>query len=85
MSDAVSKTEIGPLLVEQRRIADEYRVVEKVVHDLHASLIAGGLDAVGRAAVEAEILSRTADLMRLGQQMLELDASVRASNTARGH
>jgi CheY-like chemotaxis protein len=80
MSDAISKIEIGPLLVEQRRNADEFRVAEKVVQDLHTSLAATSFDEVGRAEVAAEILSRTADLMRLGQQMLDLDASVHASN-----
>jgi hypothetical protein len=85
MSDAISKIEIGPLLLEQRCIADEYRVAEKVVQDLHKSLAATSFDQVGRAEVAADILSRTADLMRLGQQMLDLDASVHASNKAPGH
>ena len=30
--------EIGPLLVEQRRIGDEYRVVEKAVQLIHGLL-----------------------------------------------
>src|SRR4029078_3605384 len=85
MSDAVSKIDIGPLLVEQRRTADEYRVAEKVVQDLHKSFAATTSDQGGRAEAEADIVSRTADLMRLGQQMLDLDGSVHASNKARGH
>jgi DNA-binding response OmpR family regulator len=80
MSDAISKMEVGPLLAEQRRTADEYRVVEKVVQDLHKSLAATSFDQVGRAEAAAHIVSRTADLMRLGQQMLDLDASVIAAS-----
>jgi CheY-like chemotaxis protein len=80
MSDAISKIEIGPLLAEQRRIADEYRVAEKVVQDLHTSLAATSFDQVGRAEAAANIVSRTADLMRLGQRMLDLDASVIAAS-----
>jgi len=80
MSDAISKMEVGPLLAEQRRTADEYRVVEKVVQDLHKSLAATSFDQVGRAEAAAHIVSRTADLMRLGQQMVDLDASVIAAS-----
>ncbi len=80
MSDAISKIEIGPLLVEQRRIAYEYRVAEKVVQDLHKSLAATSFDQVGRAEAASDIVSRTADLKRLGQQMLDLDASVIAAS-----
>lgn len=80
MSDAISKMEVGPLLAEQRRTADEYRVVEKVVQDLHKSLAATSFDQVGRAEAAAHIVSRTADLMRLGQRMLDLDASVIAAS-----
>ena len=60
-------------------------MAEKVVQDLHTSLVATSFDEVGRAEVAADILSRTAELMRLGQQMLDLDASVHASNKLRGH
>jgi DNA-binding response OmpR family regulator len=76
MSHAISKLETGPLLVEQRRIADEYRAVEKVVKALHQSLAAASFDQVGRAEMKLDLKARTAVLMRLGQQMLELDASV---------
>ena len=37
-----SQIEIGPLLVEQRRIADQYRVAEKVVQDLHTLTLTEG-------------------------------------------
>jgi CheY-like chemotaxis protein len=76
MSDAIAKIEIGPLLVEQRRIADEYRVVEKVVGGLHKSLAASSFDPVERVKTEADLVSRSSELMRLGQKMLELDVSV---------
>jgi hypothetical protein len=41
-------------------------VAEKVVQDLHKSLAATSFDQVGRAEAAADIVSRTADLMRLG-------------------
>ena len=68
--------EIGPLLVEQRRIGDEFRVVEKSIQELHSRLAARNVDPVDRIEMEAGVISRTAELMRLGKRMLELDASV---------
>lgn len=79
LADTVSNKEIGPLLVEQRRIGDEYRVVEKAVQELHNMLAARNVDPVDRTEMEAGVTSRTAELMRLGQRMLELDASVRVA------
>jgi CheY-like chemotaxis protein len=76
MSDAIAKLEIGPLLVDQRRIADEYRVVEKAVQALHKSLTSTSFNRDKRDELEADIVSRTADLMRLGGQLLRLDSSV---------
>jgi hypothetical protein len=43
-------------------------------------LAATSFDQVGRAAAAVEIVSLTADLMRLGQQLLDLDASVIAAS-----
>ena len=57
--DAISKTEIGPLLVEQRRIGDEYRVVEKAIHELHNLLAAKNVDPADRTEMEAGVISRT--------------------------
>jgi DNA-binding response OmpR family regulator len=76
MSHEISKIEIGPLLVEQRRIADDYRALEKILQGLHKSLAAKSFNRAERAEAQAGIVSRTAELARLGQQMLELDASV---------
>jgi len=76
MSNAISKLEIGPLLAEQRRIADEYRAAEKVVTALHQSLSATTFDQAGRAEMKLDLEARTAELMQLGRRMLELDASV---------
>jgi DNA-binding response OmpR family regulator len=76
MSDAIAKIEIGPLPVEQRRIADEYRSVEKVLQAMHKSLSTKTFDRATRAETEASIVTRTAELMRLGQQMLDLDTFV---------
>ena len=74
--DTVSNTEIGPLLVEQRRIADEFRVVEKSIQELHGMLGAKNVDPADRTEMEVGVISRTDELMRLGKRMLELDAAV---------
>jgi DNA-binding response OmpR family regulator len=76
MSAAISKIEIGPLLAEQRHIADEYRAIEKVLKVLHQSLVATSFDQVARDETEASIATRTAELMRLGRRLLQVDASV---------
>ena len=72
----VSKDQLAPLLVEQRRIADEFRVVEKGIQELHKLLEAKHVDPADRTVMELAVISRTDDLMRLGKRMLELDASV---------
>jgi DNA-binding response OmpR family regulator len=74
--DGKTPTEISPLLIEQRRIADEYRVVDKSIQELHHMLAARNVDPEDRTQMEAGVSSLTAELMRLGQRMLELDASV---------
>lgn len=66
--------QIGPLLVEQRRIGDEYRAVEKT--KLHLLLAGTNIDPIERTEMEAGVIARTAELMRLGQRIFELDASV---------
>jgi DNA-binding response OmpR family regulator len=76
MTHAIAKFEVGPLLLKQRRIADEYRAVEKRVQRLHHSLATMSFDPAGRAEAQADLAAQTAELMRLGQQMLESDASV---------
>jgi DNA-binding response OmpR family regulator len=68
-------TEMGPLLVEQRQVGDEYRMAVKAIEELH-NLIASNEDEADRAEMEADVATRTAELVRLGQRMLELDASV---------
>jgi DNA-binding response OmpR family regulator len=75
LGETVSNIEIGPLLVEQRRVGDEYRVVEK---ELHGML--GNVDPADRIEMELAVISRTDELMRLGKRMLELDASVTAAS-----
>ena len=79
LGDTVSNTDIGPLLVEQRRVADEYRVVEKSIQELHGMLAAKNVDPADRTEMELAVISRTDELMRLGNRMLELDASVIAA------
>jgi hypothetical protein len=73
--------EIGPLLIEQRRIADEFRVAEKSLLILRQLLVGRALDPADRPGLEAGVASRAAELTRLGQRMLELDASVTAATS----
>jgi CheY-like chemotaxis protein len=73
--DVLSKPKTSALLVEQRRVGDEYCVVEKEIDELRDMLGAGATIA-DRAAMEAGVVSRTTDLLLLRQRMLELDAAV---------
>ena len=63
------------MLVEQRRVGDEFRSVEKTVLGLKNLLAGSGLTAPTRARVEVMRSSNSAELMRLDQQRLELDVS----------
>jgi hypothetical protein len=63
------------LLVELRRVGDEFRSVEKTVLELKNLLAGSGLTAPTRARAEAMWSSKSAELMRLGQQRLELDVT----------
>ncbi len=74
-SDAIAKLERGPMSDEQRRIADEYRTVEKVVQALRRSLATTGFDQLRRAKTRENIASSSAELMRLAQQLLDLKGS----------
>ena len=65
----------NPLLVEQRRVGDEYRVVEKEIDELR-NMLANPGGCADRPAVEEGVVARTTDLMLLRQRMLELDAAV---------
>ena len=76
LGDTISHIEIGPLLVEQRRISDEFRVVERSITELHGMLGARNVDPADRTEMELGVISRTDELMRLGKRMLELDAAV---------
>ena len=68
--------DITSLLVQQRRTGDEFRVAEKGVHQLQKSLSGSGIDAAARVRMGDAMVSRWAELVRLGQRMLELDALV---------
>ena len=68
--------EIGPLLVEQRRIADKFRVAEKALQEAHRLLAVRVLDRPTRERLLASLPAQTAELIQLGQRRLELDASV---------
>ena len=72
--------EIGHLLIEQRRTGDQFRVVEKAIHLMHGLLAGRGIDPGARANLEAGVISSTAELLRIGKRMLDLDASVTAAS-----
>ena len=72
--------EIGRLLAEQRRIGDKFRIVEEAIQQMHRTLAEKHLDTATRSQIEAYAIATTAELMRLGQRQLEIDASVRAAN-----
>ena len=73
--DAIS-TEVSPLLDEHRRIGDEYRVVENAIHGLRKLIVTSDVEVFDRAAMEADIVARTTDLMLLRQRMIELERTV---------
>ena len=73
--DAKPPTAVNPLLVEQRRLGNEYRVVEKEIDELR-NMLARPEGCADRAATQGGIADRTTDLMLLRQRMLELDAAV---------
>ena len=68
--------EIGPLLIEQRRIADKFRAAEKALQEAHGLLAERHLDRATREQISAGMPAQTAELLHLGQRRLELDASV---------
>ncbi|MBC7832422.1 MAG: hypothetical protein H7Y62_10425 [Hyphomicrobium sp.] len=74
--DSKPPTTISPLLIEQRQVGDEYRMAEKAIQELHNLIATKNVDAADRAEMEADVVTRTTELMRLGQRMLALDAAV---------
>ena len=64
------------LLMEQRRLGDEFRAVEKTVLGFKNLLSGTALTAPTRERAEAMLSSSTSELLRLGTRRLELDASV---------
>lgn len=75
----VTEMEIGPLLAEQRRVGDEFRVVEAAVLQMHKTLAGRHLDAGTRSQMEACVDSTISKLFQLGRQQLDLDAAVSAA------
>ncbi len=71
--------DIGPLLIEQRRVGDEYRRAERKLEAFAAQLVTPGLEAGARAEIEAAVDDAQAVLKVLWDRMLELDAAVTAS------
>jgi hypothetical protein len=63
------------LLVELRRVGDEFRSLETTVLGLKNLLARSGLTAPTRARAEAMWSAKSAELMRLGQQRLALDVT----------
>lgn len=82
MAADLAKVEMGPLVAEQRQNADDFHAVEKDIQRLHKALATMGFDPARRAEAEAILHSRITELMRLGQRMRELDASVIPSRSS---
>lgn len=80
VSRKVTYMKIGPLLVEQRRVGDEFRIVEAAVQQMHKTLTSRHLDAAKRSQISAFVTTTTAELIRLGRLRLDLDAAVCAAN-----
>lgn len=64
------------LLMEQRRLGDEYRAVERSMLEFTNLLAGTGLTAASRLRAETMLATSAAELMRLGARRLELDAAV---------
>ena len=73
--DAV-QTQLSPLLVEQRLVEDEYSVVENAIRGLRKQVMTSEEEVIDRAALEADVVARTTDLMLLRQRMIELERTV---------
>jgi hypothetical protein len=73
------------LLIEQRRLGDEFRSVEKTVLGCKNLLSEPGLTASSREQSEAMLSLSSSELMRLGLRRLELDASVASLRTRVDH
>ena len=76
----VLQAEMSPLLVEQRETGDRYRNVHKAIQELYKLMASKNVEVIGRASLEAEVVTHTAALTRLGQRMHELDALVAKDN-----
>ena len=50
-------------------------MLEKEIEVLHGMMAARNVDPTDHAEMEAGVIARTAELMRLGRRMLELDSS----------
>ena len=70
------RVEMKALLVEQRDTADKYRAVEKDVWRQQQILGGRDVDAAGRRQAEEALAFGQAEMLRLGNRMLEIDASV---------
>lgn len=79
-SRKVTEMEIGPLLVEQRRVGDEFRIIEAAVLQMHKTLAGRHLDAATRSQIGAFVVSTTSKLIKLGRRRLDIDAAVSAAN-----
>ena len=70
------KLQVAELLIEQRKVGDTFRAHEKIIQKMHSLLARSKVDTVARARIEADLTESTADLLRIGQRMLELDTAL---------
>ena len=61
--DSKPPTTISPLLIEQRKVGDAYRVAQKEIEVLNAMIAARNVDPTDCAEMEAAVVTRTSELM----------------------
>ena len=73
-----------PLLAEQRRLSDEYRIVEKEFRGLRNLMATRNVEITDRASMEADAVARTIKLTELNRRMAELDVLMAAAPASPG-
>lgn len=68
--------QVAELLLEQRRVGDRFRAIEKIIQRMHGILAGAKVDTLVRAQLEADLTASTAEWLRIGQRMLELDMAL---------
>jgi DNA-binding response OmpR family regulator len=67
------QADLDPLLAEQRKLGDEFRVVEKEFREICNLMSARNVETTDRASMEADAVARTIKMVELNRRMSELD------------